>query len=339
MLKKGQIVYIRGQRNVVTNMVEFKETTWIWQEYELVNKQTGEHSWLSVEPDENNKEEYYIYKPYRGISAKGKTEFTVDGKNYKLFETGTAYVKNFWGNTDVDMNEKCQFYDYICEADSSIISFENWSDESEVSIGYKIPNSDIKISEEFEVVRASKAGGGARVGVILAILLVVFPIGIIIMASIFGSGNQMSKYIEKSTSKYTYVTSITNNENNKKAKVYKSKLATIDATVKDIINGVPEGITKTTDIDESSDNDGIGLETKREYAYIYKEGNDIYVQVSEKKYVQSDGKMYHSSHTTYYTKTFRSTAKSSVYTSYAASARQSSISSRRSSGGGTSSGK
>ena len=56
-----------------------------------------------------------------------------------------------------------------------------------------------------------------------------------------------------------------------------SKYATIDETVKDIINGVPEGITKTKDMDENDSSDGIGLETSKEYAYIYIEDSKVYV--------------------------------------------------------------
>ena len=118
-----------------------------------------------------------------------------------------------------------------------------------------------------------------------------------------------------------------------------SKYATIDETVKDIINGVPEGITKTKDMDENDSSDGIGLETSKEYAYIYIEDSKVYVQVSEKKYVETSGTTYHSSHYHHYYRTYKTYNENSTYKSYATSARQNSINSRRSSGGGTSSGK
>lgn len=148
----------------------------------------------------------------------------------------------------------------------------------------------------------------------------------------------MQKYLKKETSKYRYETSITNNTNNEKAKVYESKLKTVDATVKDIINGVPEGITKASGDDKKSD-EGIGLQTKNEYAFIYKENNKIYIQVSSKKYLNNSGTMYHSSHYGHYHSCYMGTRSSSTYNDYAYSARQKSVNSRTSSGGGTSSGK
>ena len=34
-LKKGQVVYIQTEKYTVINMIEYKEDTWIWQEYEI----------------------------------------------------------------------------------------------------------------------------------------------------------------------------------------------------------------------------------------------------------------------------------------------------------------
>lgn len=115
-------------------------------------------------------------------------------------------------------------------------------------------------------------------------------------------------------------------------------LGSVDATVKDIISGVPEGITKANGNDKNAD-EGIGLQTKDEYAFIYKENNKIYIQVSSKKYLNNSGTMYHSNHYRYYHSYYSGTYSSSTYNNYAYSARQKSVNSRTSSGGGTSSGK
>ncbi len=40
-LKKGQILYIDNQKYTVINMIEYKEDTWIWQEYEIKNESYG----------------------------------------------------------------------------------------------------------------------------------------------------------------------------------------------------------------------------------------------------------------------------------------------------------
>lgn len=339
-LKKGQILYIDNQKYTVINMIEFSEDTWIWQEYEIVSE-TGLHRWLSVETNENNQTEYYIYDVFRGIVKTSEIEFTLGNKKYELYEKGRAVVKDYFGNADVDKYETCEFFDYISEDKKTIISVEKWSGEIEKSIGELVENSRIKITEEIDkskVTTTNVSTKGSWIGAVLAIVMCVFPFIAVIFT---GSSNQsIQKYISKQSSKYSYVTSVTNNTNNKKAKVYKSSLKTIDATVKDIIDGVPEGITKTTDVDSSTDDDGIGLQTKKEYAYIYEEDGKIYVQVSDKKYVDSSGgSTYHSSRSRYYRRSYTSSSESSTYSDYAYSARQKSINSRTSSGGGTSSGK
>ena len=147
----------------------------------------------------------------------------------------------------------------------------------------------------------------------------------------------MIKIIEKD-SQFTYVTSVTNNENNKKAKVYKTDL-TIEDTAKRIIDGAPESIQKVNDNGDSDG--GIGLCTKSEYAYIYKSEDDTtYVQVSKNNFVTSSTRAYRSRYRSNgYYGTYRTNSTNNTLSDYLSSARQQSINSRKSSGGGTSSGK
>lgn len=174
---------------------------------------------------------------------------------------------------------------------------------------------------------------------IFFLLIFAFPFLIGLLEGVFNN-KTIDKYLSKNTSKYTYVTSVTNNSNDKKAKVYMAESTSLDETVKDIINGVPEGITEVIDDDTSTEKDGYALETKKEYAYIYKhDDGKVYIQVSKKEYVNDSGTTYHSSHNSYYHTSYRRRRRSTSYYSYASSARQSSINSRRYSGGGTSSGK
>lgn len=343
MLKKGQVVYIRGEKNVVINMIEFKEKSWVWQEYEIVNQKSRKHTWLSIEEDKEDKStEYYIYEDYNYYIDENKNQFVRNNKTYKLYENGTTYVKGYYGNADVDLGERCNYKDYICDDDKTIISVENWSGEREVTIGYKLESVDVRIMEEYEKQTGPIRDSNNKLSSAFKCIgtcIIGFIVMLIICIPLSSSKNSMRTYLKKNTSKYEYVTSITNNENNKKAQVYLSKYGTIDETVKDIINGVPEGITKTKDLGESSNNDGIGLETSKEYAYIYMEKSKVYVQVSEKKYVENSGTTYHTSHNYRYYRTYTTSRENSNYKSYAASARQNSINSRKSSGGGTSSGK
>ena len=87
-----------------------------------------------------------------------------------------------------------------------------------------------------------------------------------------------------------------------------------------------------------------GIDDLREITRIrleeaYEENGEIFIQVSSREYINNSGTMYHSRHYHHYYNTYGSTRRSNTYSSYAYSARQKSVNSRTSSGGGTSSGK
>lgn len=343
-LKKGQVIYVDGVKYTVSNMIEYKEDTWIWQEYEIKDE-IYTYKWLTTEQNENNQTEYYIYEIYNGAIDTNEIELQIKDQKYELYEKGRAIVNNYFGNADVDRYESCEYFDYISQDKKNIVSVEKWEDELEKSIGSKIDNEKIQIVEEivkdnvkeFKQENKSKI---TKIPYIMSLVALIFIVVSIIVGMINTStNNSIEKYLENQTTKYTYVTSITNNVNNKKAKVYKSSFSSIDLTVKDIIDGVQGEITNTIDSDPNTEKDGIGIQTKKEFAYIYIEQSKIYVQVSSKEYVSNSGTTYHSHHYHYYSNAFTSTRKSDTYTNYAYSARQKSVNSRTSSGGGTSSGK
>ena len=334
-LKKGQVIKIKNATYVVVGMIEFQEDSWVWQEYKLKDD-LGRISWLSVEEDEGKKQ-YSIYEEKYNIPATSSMNFNYQNKNYSLFEKGTARVKSYLGAVDVDRNEKVNFSEYISDDKKTLISFEDWSGEIEKSIGEYVDETNVKITDE---VREVKVNSPQKTENIIAIIVSVFcifvPIFFGLIGSFFTSRNALSKFLEKSTD-FSYVTSVTNNENNQKAKVYKTDLS-IDEAVKKIIDGAPEKIKKVTD---ASDDEGIGIFTNSEYAYVYKSEDDVtYVQVSRKKYVTEGTNAYHSRfHTRGFYRTYITNSTNSSYDSYLNSARQQSINSRKSSGGGTSSGK
>ncbi|MBP3708643.1 MAG: DUF4178 domain-containing protein [Clostridia bacterium] len=340
MLKKGQIIYIDNVKYIVSNMVKYAEDTWIWYEYAIVGEK-GERIWLCIEEDENGNEEYSIYESYGGYINDNEMSININDIEYELYEKGKATVKDYFGDADVDMNETCNYTDYMSKDQMYIASVEYWEGEVERSIGQYIDSSAIRVTDEFDSTNLRPEVKINKNGIIATVLILVLCFFGPIISAISGLfvNKSIQKYLDKSSS-YKYVTSVTNNTNNKKAKVYKSSYSTIDKTVKNIIDGVPEGITKTIDPEPGTDKDGIGLQTKKEFAYIYEEDGDVYVQVSKKDYVENNGgSTYHSGHRSYYHSAYRSSRSSSTYSSYASSARQSSINSRSSSGGGTSSGK
>lgn len=343
-LKKWQIVYIERVKYTVVNMIEYKEDTWVWQEYEIKHE-AGAIRWLCVEKDENNKTEYSIYDKYYGDINENEISFSSQNTQYELYEKGTATVKDYFGNVDVDVGERCEYIDYISEDKSKVLSIEKWDEEIEKSEGRYIDSSKVRITNEIDTQKEEMEKINKKKGRIMSWIIygIIFLPLIISVFSSLTSGlfvnKSIQKYIDKQK-KYTYVTSVTNNTNREKAKIYKSPYGDIDTTVKDIISGVPEGITDTIDTDPNTEEDGIGLKTKNEFAYIYLENGNVYVQVSNKNYANNNtGSTYHNRYHTYYYATYNSNRSSYTYSTYRNSARQQSVNSRTSSGGGTSSGK
>lgn len=343
-LKKWQIVYIERVKYTVVNMIEYKEDTWVWQEYEIKHE-AGAIRWLCVEKDENNKTEYSIYDKYYGDINENEISFSSQNTQYELYEKGTATVKDYFGNADVDVGERCEYIDYISEDKSKALSIEKWEEEIEKSEGRYIDSSKVRITNEIDtqkekIEKINKKKGRIMSWIIYGIIFL--PLIISVFSSLTSGlfvNKSIQKYIDKQK-KYTYVTSVTNNTNREKAKIYKSPYGDIDTTVKDIISGVPEGITDTIDTDPNTEEDGIGLKTKNEFAYIYLENGNVYVQVSNKNYANNNtGSTYHNRYHTYYYATYNSNRSSYTYSTYRNSARQQSVNSRTSSGGGTSSGK
>lgn len=333
-LKYGQIVSINNEKYTVIGMIEFIEDTWVWQEYKLKNPNYA-IKWLSVEKNEG-KIQYSLYTEKPFIRTSESLEFDYENEKYSLFEQGTAMVKRFYGNVDVDLLEKVQFKEYINEAKSKLISIENWSGEVEKSTGIYLNDTDVVITQDIDNNVPKSFNRGNILAIILTILLSVIFFVSTGIAGVISDRNVIVKFLDKS-SDFKYVTSVTNNENNKKAKVYKTNL-TIEQAVKKIIDAAPEKIKEVKEDDES---DGVGLLTGSEYAYVYTgEDNLVYVQVSKKSFMTENTNSYHSRYRNRgYYRTYRIYNSSSSYSSYLNSARQQSINARKSSGGGTSSGK
>lgn len=312
----------------------------IWNKHDA-----GAIRWLCVEKDENNKTEYSIYDKYYGDINENEISFSSQNTQYELYEKGTATVKDYFGNADVDVGERCEYIDYISEDKSKVLSIEKWEEEIEKSEGRYIDSSKVRITNEIDSQKEEMEKSNKKKGRIMSWIIygIIFLPLIISVFSSLTSGlfvnKSIQKYIDKQK-KYTYVTSVTNNTNREKAKIYKSPYGDMDTTVKDIISGVPEGITDTIDTDPNTEEDGIGLKTKNEFAYIYLENGNVYVQVSNKNYANNNtGSTYHNRYHTYYYATYNSNRSSYTYSTYRNSARQQSVNSRTSSGGGTSSGK
>lgn len=335
----------------------------MWMEYRLISQQTRREKWLSY--DEEFKE--YSVSEMTGAAS-------TDG--YHEVDRGRQEVMGAWGDVDVEIGDKADFVEFEDPTEEKIISWETWDDGREISTGYYLDEDEVKkIGQSDGRYGGGNSYGGNRyrgggkgndlIKILVSIMVVALWMFIMIATTASQSTTTISKYLRK-TPAYTYVTSITGSQN-EKADVYKT-VGDIDWAAKNIIDAI-EG--NTVDVQQNTeDGDGtVAILTKKEYCLIYtSEDGDTLVQISTRKYAYyNDDDPYRSDTGTrryyrryYYSRGYYSdtsdystgsspysgytgdtlgSSSSDTYSSYSDSVRQSSINSRTSSGGGTSSGK
>ncbi|NLK94144.1 MAG: DUF4178 domain-containing protein [Clostridiales bacterium] len=328
-----------------------------YDEYKIINNKNGKIQWLSIDT---------TYEEY-GLYTESKTKLKTDGYSEKDY--GIARVVKYKGNVDVDINEKVNFTEYEDITESKIISIEKWDDEIEYSTGIYIDKEDIRFLNNFNDYNRNeeKEKYGFRKVHLFIIAIILVLIVIVSYTKISGNKTKIYNFLNSNNSSYSYTTSITSDLNSKeKANVYSTELS-IEEASKAIIKGIDGDIK---DVQENQVDKSVALLTDNEYCIVYKDiENKTLIHQSSRKYAYSstntlynsteetdnyyrnyyynyalkeDEKKYNSSTNGYrtgrhYTSPILSSNNS--YDDYSKSVRQSSTSSRTSSGGGTSSGK
>lgn len=352
----GDIICADGEQYRVAGRITYQNMTdhCDWDEYRLLNTDTGEERWLSID---DTYQEYSIWKMER---------FCPDLSGYHQSDQGMEVVVSYeGGGLDVDRGERANFVEYEDPTEELLISQEQWSDGMEYASGCYLDEDEIWLVRSDPGFKAKQNAKGYLAIVIMILAFLIPSLGGLLEGVDFHITPTVQKYVGK-TNHYTYVTSITGNEK-QKAKVYSSDL-TLDMTAKDIIAGI-EGNTEYVQKDDEETEGAIAILTPKEYCLIYQslEGQ-VLVQISSRKYAYTtDDDPYHSTQLTrrYYRRFYRSTGYSgdsasyhnysspyssydgesfsyssgNSYESYSSSIRQSSIEARQSSGGGLSSGK
>ena len=202
--------------------------------------------------------------------------------------------------------------------------------------------------------------------IIIPLIIIIIILGGLLSVASIGNKNKMRNFLEKDLN-FTYVTSITSDLNSKeKADVYGTSLS-VEEAAKKLIDSVKG---KVEDVQENTEDNTVAILTKYEYCLVYVDetNNETLIQVSSRLYsYSSTNRLYRSStvSSNYYRRYYYSRGyfddqnKYKKYTSgfyndtydyvdsnindkykdYSYSVRQSSASTRTSSGGGTSSGK
>ncbi|MDU2993709.1 MAG: DUF4178 domain-containing protein, partial [Clostridium sp.] len=288
----------------------------------------------------------------------------------------TAKVTYVEGVSDTQVGDNVSYREFEDITEEKVISIEDWEGDKEYSTGYYLDKGEItrEYTTTYEEDRYANSAdsshklrnntlsifiGGVVVLLILMSLVVFFT-------STSGSGSRkISEYLKTSIN-YEYSTSITSEvESDERADVYKTSL-TVDGSSKDIIDGIDGDVE---DVQENPDDGTVAILTKDEYCLVYfSESNETLVQVSSRLYsYTSSNAPYRARHSSasYYRRYYYSRGYNTdrtrynkkttsyenyddgtinpntndKYKNYSESVRQSSTSSRPTSGGGTSSGK
>ncbi len=214
----GYIVYANSENNNET-----------WVEYRMLSK-WDEETWLSVDYDND---EFSLSWPTR-------IENGLIGEEWHKVDEGTAIVKSFEGDVDVDVGEKAEFIEHEDEEEEKILSVEMWEDGTEFSEGFYVDEDEISRLDEFnDEVKDGKItlkGCGSLAkscsGCFVAVVALVFLITSF-FTSLFSSGS-CHDYISQSID-YTYVTSVTGSED-LKADVYEAKGDINSENIRDVMS-------------------------------------------------------------------------------------------------------
>lgn len=140
-LQEKQVITIENQKYEVLNMIKFREKSSYWIEYKLQNLYSAKIFYLNVEVQSKA----ILYEVLENANINLKLTINFQGENYDLYEKGTEKVETYYGMTDVALNERAQYYEYININNSKIfLSIEKWEYKTEVSLGREITLLDIK---------------------------------------------------------------------------------------------------------------------------------------------------------------------------------------------------
>lgn len=360
----GDVLSIEDKEYRVVGKITYRnsEDNCYWDEYRMVAVVGGKEAWLSIDETYN---EYSIswmcYKP--------------DLTGYHVVDRGREIVMSRMGNVDVDSGEVAYFTEYEDSTEEKIISEEVWSDGAEYSYGHYVDVTDVLFERSEPNKVSNNSSGytskGAKV-ILLVVPIVMFALIFLtvlmpVLGSLFLNGS-VEKYLEDSD-EYVYQTSVTGNEQEKADVYMAATMSSVDSVAKDILKGINGKSSSVQQNTEDNDN-SVAILTDDEYCLVYMSDDNetVLVQVSGRKYAytsdrdlyrgtrhsrryyrrfyrtlgyNSDSSRYSSSASSYstYNDTDISYNSSNSYNSYSSSVRQSSIGTRKSSGGGISSGK
>ncbi|KAB7704775.1 DUF4178 domain-containing protein [Bacillus aerolatus] len=140
-LKVGDIVTYDLQDYQVIGKLHYNDSGFAWDAYQL----QGERGvlWLGVEMDDEL--ELGIYQAIKlPLEEPIPKKVTYEGQEYRMAESGKAYVKGEGRSQNVHGKE-LKYFDFEDDSEEHFLSVEVWGSEVEVSYGYAIEEYELKI--------------------------------------------------------------------------------------------------------------------------------------------------------------------------------------------------
>lgn len=374
----GDLIEVAHVRYRVAGVIVYEDISMgnKWWEYQLIDELTHSVKWLSIEPE---CDEYAIYtqeqdgkayteaelerKGYHAVSVGSQRVIRYEGN----MDVDVGEIADFWEYENKSEKKILAIERWEDEKEYSKGHYLT-SDQIHVlehgqakSSSFVAENTTSNSSYDFKKLLHSLF---FKACLIFAVVFALYKV-----VGLFQSDSEIQDYLN-SGNQYELKTAITSDGNEKeKALVYHSLLS-VDAVTKDIIkalDGEVESVQQNTEDGDQS----VAILTEDEYCLIYqsddKEEHTL-IQLSPRSYTYSSSEnMYHATHGTrryyrryYYSKGYSydrdrykkkrdmykgyddttvSYSSTDSYSRYAASVRQSSITRRRSSGGGSGFGK
>lgn len=377
----GDKVRIGGRLYSVEGYISFvnRQDNCRWIEYKLADSQSSAVKWLSI--DVVNRE-YALYT--QTLYSDEFEEMSMRSKGYKQVDSGEASVMEYKGSVDSRHGDNVRFTEFEDATEEKILAMETWVDETEYSKGYYLDADEIqKVPASGGSTKGTGGSGYSSNGYnrvnnyqvqndikrliekipwsyVIPFSLILF----FVLSSAMAGSHSLKDKIKKDT-RFSYITSMTADINNKqRADVYRTNLS-VEETAK-IILGFAEGNVES--VDESREDGTVAILTKKEYCLVYtSEDKETLVQLSSRKYTYySRHNPYHSfGHTGGFYRSFYYAAgygydrrhysgvnayqnytggaasinNNNRYSQYSETIKQESAASRESSGGGTGAGK
>jgi hypothetical protein len=344
-LLRGQEIQIRDKTYTVTSRVRCRQDAFSWVEYEL-QPSAGPGVWLSVECGGEGENAINLHQsiPYSSVRWEGR-EARYAGVVYRYAESGVANVSDFEGG-DYDYNESFSFTEYRSE-DNKILTQELWEDENEASVGEELEASALRLLAPRRV-EPKREWRWFPVAVLLSLVSVIFFLPLAFRPTI---ATRLA-----SNPLFQRVTAVTLPDG-KKAQVYSTKLSP-DEACRAVIGMDPKYVQYVTTAAGNASERMVRTSRETVMIYISEDGRTL-AQVSDRSARKNGGYtayrprdptrllgLYRNSQNWFDAGRRRSVSEIQAfpmdtggYDSLIASARQASVSARRSSGGGRGFGK